>query len=156
MNRQELLQMLDEKGIRYELSEHVPVFTVEEMMEAKLPFREITAKNLFIRDDKKRNYYLITAKEDRPVNLKAFREQFGTRSLTFASEDDLMAIMGLKKGSVTPFGLLNDEERKVQFFLDGSFEKIGVHPMENNATVVLAAADLVELIREHGNTVTII
>ena len=156
MNRQELLQMLDEKGISYELTEHVPIFTVDEMLGAKLPYADITAKNLFVRDDKKRNYYLITVREDRPVNLKEFREQFGTRSLTFASENDLMAILGLTKGSVTPFGLLNDEERKVQFFLDGSFETIGVHPMENNATVLIAARDLAELIREHGNAITMI
>ena len=154
MNRQELLQMLDEKGVNYELMEHVPIFTVEEMMEAKIPNLELIAKNLFVRDDKKRKYYLITAKEDRQISLKAFREQFGTRSLTFASESDLMAILGLLKGSVTPFGLLNDEERKVQFFIDRSFDRLGVHPMENNATVWIAAKDLVALIEEHGNTVT--
>ena len=65
MTRQELLELLDEKGIRYEITEHVPVFTIEEMLEAELPHPEIIAKNLFVRDDKKRNYYLITAKEDR-------------------------------------------------------------------------------------------
>ena len=156
MTKEETYQYLKDHNVAFEITEHGAVFNMEELKSIELPYPDADAKNLFVRDDKKRNYYLITAKEDRPVNLKAFREQFGTRSLTFASEDDLMAIMGLKKGAVTPFGLLNDEERKVQFFLDGSFDKIGVHPMENTATVVLAAADLVELIKEHGNAVTII
>ncbi len=154
MTRQELLKLLDEKKIRYEITEHVPVFTIEEMLEAKLPHPEIIAKNLFVRDDKKRNYYLITAKEDRRIDLKAFQEQFGTRKLSFASENDLTAILGLTKGSVTPFGLLNDEEKKVHFFLDKGLARMGIHPMENTATVWIAAEDLLDIIKEHGNTVT--
>ncbi len=155
MNRQELLKLLDEKKIRYEITEHVPVFTIEEMLEAELPHPEIIAKNLFVRDDKKRNYYLITAKEDRRIDLKAFQERFGMRKLSFASENDLNTILGLAKGSVTPFGLLNDEERKVRFFLDKDLEIMGIHPMENTATVWIAAEDLIGMIKEHGNAVTL-
>ena len=113
MTRQALLQILTDKGIRFEITEHVPVFTIDEMLAANLPDPEIIAKNLFVRDDKKRNYYLITVKEDRQVNLKAFQEQFGTRKLSFASENDLMAILGVIKGAVTPFGLLNDAEKTI-------------------------------------------
>ena len=76
MTRQELLQLLDEKGIPYEMTEHIPVFTVDEMLKANIPHSELIAKNLFLRDDKKRNYYLVTVKENRPVDLRAFQEQF--------------------------------------------------------------------------------
>ena len=157
MTRNELFELLDSKGIHYEITEHVPVYTIDEMIEAKLPHPEVIAKNLFIRDDKKRNYYLITVKEDRTVNLKEFHEKYETRKLSFASENDLMAILGLTKGAVTPFGLLNDEERKVQFFIDEEFTSgmIGIHPLENTATVWLDGADLLELIKEHGNSITV-
>lgn len=156
MTREELLKALYDKGIQYEISEHIPVFTIEEMLECNLPYPEIIAKNLFIRDDKKRNYYLITVQEERKINLKEFQEQFGTRKLSFASENDLMSILGLSKGSVTPFGLLNDEEKKVQFFIGNEFidGKIGIHPLENTATVWMETNDLVGLIRNHGNQVT--
>lgn len=157
MTRQELIQFLNEKGIAYEITEHVPVFTIEEMLEVKLPYPEIIAKNLFVRDDKKKNYYLISVQEERKINLKEFQEQFGTRKLSFASENDLMAIMGLIKGAVTPFGMLNDEERKVQFFLGKEFigGKMGIHPLENTATVWIGADDLVKLVKEHGSSVTV-
>ena len=157
MTKNELYQFLDAKGIPYKVTEHVPVYTIEEMLEANLPHPEIIAKNLFVRDDKKRNYYLITVKEDRLVNLKEFQEQFGTRRLSFASENDLMDILGLIKGSVTPFGLLNDTEHKVHFFIDKEFEngEMGIHPMENNATVWINGADLLSVIKEHGNSVTV-
>ena len=156
MTRKELIQFLDEKGIQYEITEHVPVFTIEEMLEAKLPYPEIIAKNLFVRDDKKKNYYLISVQEERKINLKEFQEQFGTRKLSFASENDLMAIMGLIKGAVTPFGLLNDEEKKVHFYIGKEFigGKIGIHPLENTATVWMKTDDLINMVQEHGNPVT--
>lgn len=155
MKKEELYKFLNEKGISYEVTEHEPVFTMAEMLEAGLPHPEIVAKNLFIRDDKKRNYYLLSVMGDRTVDLKAFQNQFGTRRLSFASEEDLMSILGLHRGSVTPFGLLNDAEAKVQFYIDKSFSdgNIGVHPLENTATVWIAGRDLIDIIREHGNSV---
>lgn len=61
--------------------------------------------------------------------------------------------MGLTPGSVTPLGILNDNERKVHFYLDIEFvgNKIGVHPNDNTATVWMQANDLMNLVREHGN-----
>lgn len=122
-----------------------------------MPYPECDAKNLFVRDDKKRNYYLITVKGDKRVNLKEFRKQNGTKPLTFASPEDLLAIMGLTPGSVTPLGVLNDTELKVHAFIDKDFlaepQIIGVHPNDNTATVWLKAEDLIRLMREHGNTV---
>lgn len=155
MTRQEVLEFLNDKGIEYEITEHIPVFTIEEMLECNLPYPEIIAKNLFVRDDKKRNYYLITVHEERKINLKDFQEQFGTRKLSFASENDLMNILGLIKGSVTPFGLLNDKEKKVQFYIGKEFMqgKLGVHPLENTATVWIRGKDLINLVKEHGNQI---
>ena len=83
-----------------------------ELSNIEIPYPEYDAKNLFVRDDKKRNYYLITVKGDKRVNLKEFRKN-NTRPLSFASADDLMGIMGLVPGAVTPLGLLNDTGCKV-------------------------------------------
>lgn len=133
---------------------------MEEMREVKLPHPEAEAKNLFVRDDKKRNYYLITVKGDKRIDLKRFQAQNGTRRLSFASDNDLMEILGLIPGAVTPLGILNDTEHKVEFFLDEEFTEssnlIGVHPNDNSATVWLDPKDLVKMIREHGNQVSIV
>lgn len=80
--------------------------------------------------------------------------------LSFASENDLMNIMKLTPGSVTPFGILNDDERKVNFFIDREFTEplnlIGIHPNENTATVWLKTDDLIKIIKQHGNPISII
>ena len=155
MTKQETYDYLTECGIEYEVTEHAAVFNMEQLDAVRLPYPDCDAKNLFVRDDKKRNYYLITVKGDKRVDLKAFQQTFGTRKLSFASADDLMAIMGLIPGAVTPLGLLNDGERKAALYLDEAFlgGLVGVHPNDNTATVWMKAEDLIRLIREHGNTV---
>jgi Ala-tRNA(Pro) deacylase len=157
MNKAETYEFLNKSGINYEITEHKAVFNMEELGEVKLPYPEFDAKNLFVRDDKKQNYYLITVKGDKRVNLKEFRKKYGLRNLSFASAEELMKIMGLTPGSVTPLGLLNDEEHIVKFYLDSEFNGtlIGVHPNDNTATVWLKSEDLIKIIKEHGNEVSL-
>lgn len=157
MNKAETYEFLNKSGVNYEITEHKAVFNMDELGEVKLPYPEFDAKNLFVRDDKKQNYYLITVKGDKRVNLKEFRKKYGLRNLSFASAEELMKIMGLTPGSVTPLGLLNDEEHIVKFYLDSEFNGtlIGVHPNDNTATVWLKSKDLIKIIKEHGNEVSL-
>ena len=155
MNKEEIYRWLKTSGISYEITEHKAVYNMAELSEAKLPWPEAIGKNLFIRDDKKRGYYLITMRGDKTCDLKAFRKEHGLRALSLASAGDLEAILGLLPGSVTPLGLLNDEARQVKLFLDRDFLKppglVGVHPNENTATVWLRPEDLMAVIQAHGN-----
>ena len=153
MDKIEIYHYLDKQNIDYEVTEHKAVFNMKELNSVDLPYPEWDAKNLFVRDDKKRNYYLITVKGDKRIDLKAFRRKHGLRALSFASAEDLLAIMELTPGSVTPLGMLNDTECQVHFYLDAEFlgNKIGVHPNDNTATVWMQADDLMKLIQKHGN-----
>ena len=160
MNKQETYDYLTAHGVSYEVTEHPAVYNMAELDVVELPYPEADAKNLFVRDDKHRGYYLITVKGDKRVNLKEFRRTYGTRPLTFASDEELSELLGLYPGAVTPLGLLNDAERKVVFYLDESFTQelglVGVHPNDNTATVWLKTADLIRLIEEHGNEVHVV
>ena len=157
MNKQQIYDYLQENSIWHEITEHKAVYNMAELAEVPCPYPEADAKNLFVRDDKKQNYYLITVKGEKRVNLKAFRKAQGTRNLSFASAEDLMERLGLIPGAVTPLGVLNDETRSVKVFLDQDCLQepglVGVHPNENTATVWLKAEDLIRIIREHGNEV---
>lgn len=157
MNKQEVYAFLKSQNIPFEITEHKAVFNMEELNSVELPYPSADAKNLFVRDDKKKNYYLITVHGDKRVDLKEFRKAHGLRNLSFASAEDLFAILQLTPGSVTPLGLLNDPDNKVKFFLDKGFLEepglIGVHPNDNTATVWLKTANLLRLIREHGNEI---
>lgn len=160
MNKKQIYDYLVEKNISYEITEHKAVYNMNELSQIDIPYPEADAKNLFVCDDKKRNYYLITIKGDKRVDLKEFKKNHNTRSLSFASENDLMHILNLRPGSVTPLGILNDKEIKVTVFIDKDFIEapglIGIHPNDNTATVWLKTDDLINLIKEHGNQVYIV
>ena len=160
MNKQEIYEFLKSKNIWFEIAEHKAVFNMNELSEIEVPYPEYDAKNLFVRDDKKRNYYLITIKGNKKVDLKTFSNTNNTRHLSFASSEDLMSILYLIPGSVTPLGLLNDKNLKVKFYLDREFLEnkkiIGVHPNENTATIYLKVEDLINIIKEHGNEINIV
>ena len=159
MTKEEIYNFIKGKNLWYEITEHKAVFNMDEMSEIEMPYPEYDAKNLFVRDDKKKNYYLITVRGNKKVDLKKFRKENNTRNLSFASENDLMNIMNLIPGSVTPLGLLNDKELKVVFYLDEDFlngkKIIGVHPNDNTATLWLKTDDLIKIIKEHGNKINI-
>ncbi len=159
MTRLEILVMLADLNVSHHVIDHPAAHTVEEMDDLTLPDTDQIAKNLFLRDDKKQHYYLLSIQKDKTVNLKALRSLLGTRPLSFASEEDLSAYLGLKKGAVTPFGLLNDVEQKACLVLDKDLlqlPRIGVHPNENTATVWLPPGDLVTIMESKGKMVRIV
>lgn len=95
MNKFETYQYLRNHNISFEAIEHPAVFNMEEAAAIDLPYPECEAKNLFVCDDKRRGYYLITVKGDKRVNLKSFRQQHGLRAISFASAEELLAVMRL-------------------------------------------------------------
>ena len=136
---------LDKLKIKYEVVEHEPVHTMEDMDRLGLPEKGTLCKNLFLRDSKGKRHFLVTCEESKKVDLKALGRQLGGGNLSFASEDRLEKYLGLKQGSVSPFGLMNDTDHAVEFFIDKDLSRcksLGIHPLENTATVFLSFKDL--------------
>ena len=86
LGKDEVLRLLDRSGIAYELYEHDAVFTVEQAHAAGIPHQELGAKNLFLRDDRHRAYYLVCLPDEKSVSLREIQERLGSRRLSFASE----------------------------------------------------------------------
>ena len=152
MNKVEVVELLRDRGVDFEIYEHEPITSVEESKQLGLPHKEAGTKNFFLRDKKKRNYFIITTKEDKPVDLKQVRAILGTTALSFASEEDLDRMLGIITGAVGPFAAFNDEEHKVKVFIDAEY-KVGLmdaHPNDNGATMFLKADDVLRLLREFG------
>lgn len=160
MNKNEIYEYLKCKNIWHEITEHQAVYNMEDLEKISIPYKEGDAKNLFLHDDKKINYYLITVKGTKKVDIKKFKKENDTRSLSFASEEELKSILNLTKGSVTPLGTLNDKEHKTKVYIDEELlipsNIIGVHPNDNTATVWLKTTDLVNILKDNNITVNII
>lgn len=155
MKKEDTYAFLDAHHIAYESYEHEAVYTIEELNAQNIPHKDWIVKNLFLRDDKKRNYYLVTIPGYKTINLKSLSEKIPSRKLSFANEETLFELLSLRKGHVTPLGVLNNTQKNVIVIFDNVLlgQKIGIHPMENTATVYLAFEDVLKLIEDHGNPV---
>jgi len=151
---EELLERLHALGIAYQRHEHAPVFTVEESRALRGDLAGGHVKNLFLRD-KKRNLYLVTVEEERPVDLKSLRRPLQSRgTLSFGDSELLWANLGVKPGSVTPFGIINDEVGKVRVALDRGLlahALVYCHPLRNDRNIAIAPGDLLRFLREEGH-----
>ena len=153
-----LINLLDSKSISYKITEHKPLFTVEDSKNLRGSIEGAHSKNLFLKD-KKNNFFLVSFIEDIIADLKKASVPLNSNKLSFANEDYLMNILGIKPGSVSPFGLLNDKEKKVKFFFDQEFmeyEIVNFHPLINTSTVSIAPNDLINLIEQHHSKVEFI
>lgn len=152
--KENVYKKLDELNVKYRKVDHKAVFTMEEMAKLNLENEDEIVKNIFIRDDKKINYYLVLIAGNKRVNLKELRNNLKLRPLTFASEEDLEKYLGLHKGSVTVLGVLNDTNHIVKVLIDEDikkFKEIGVHPNENTASIWLKLEDIEKILNYTEN-----
>ena len=155
---EDLMALLDELGIAVTYFTHPPLRTVADARAHRQDMRGGHAKNLYLRDRKKRNY-LVIAEENQPIDLKRLATAMGADRLTFGSEERLMQYLGVIPGAVTPFAVMNDESREVAVFLDASLaamEYANFHPLTNEATITIALADLMRFFRHTQHDVVIL
>jgi Ala-tRNA(Pro) deacylase len=151
--RQDLFALFDQHGIATTTHEHQPVFTVEEAQKVHGHIEGGHCKNLFCKDEKGA-LWLIVALDDARIDLKAAKDKIGSKRLTFGKPELLMEILGVEPGSVTPFGLINDKEARVNVILDEAMmkhDKLNYHPLKNDATTTISADDLQKFIRATGH-----
>ena len=125
LTKGQVLDLLDGRGVAYERCDHAAVRTVGEAEAARIPFERHMAKNLFLRDPKKRSYYLFTAPDQKKIDLRVLQERLGSRRLSFASPEDLAQKLGVWPGSVTPFAALNEDTHTVRVAMDADFAAMG-------------------------------
>lgn len=153
LNRADLMSRFSTLGIETRTREHPPVFTVEEARALRGQIPGGHCKNLFLKDEKGA-VWLIVCLEDARIDLKAAPARMGSRRLSFGKPDLLMELLGVEPGSVTPFGLINDTENRITVILEERMMQeplLNYHPLGNDATTTISAADLVTFIRSCGH-----
>lgn len=154
MNKDNIYEYLDSKNIKYEVIKHDVASSMDDIYEYNLPHKEANAKNIFMRDKKKKNYYLVLIKGSKRLDMKEFREKVGSTPLSLGSEEDLNKYLHVEGGNVTPLALLNDKEHIVKFYLDKDFflneGLVAMHPFINDHSLYMKTADLVRLLKENN------
>ena len=108
-----VLDFLNNHGIQYEVYHHPASPTIEE---AKAHWRNDGSKhckNLFFRNHKGNRHYLVCFDCDRNLAIHDLEHRLHQGKLTFASPQRMERYLGLEPGSVSPFGLINDQEHHV-------------------------------------------
>jgi Ala-tRNA(Pro) deacylase len=153
---QTVYDILNLLGIKYIRYEHEAVYTVEEANKLEIRISGQHCKNLFLRNRKGDVHYLVILDDAKKVDLKSLSKQIGSTNLSLASEERLYKYLGLKPGSVTPFGIINDIERVVTVLVDRdliSLDTVNFHPNVNTATIEVSYADLEKFIKWHENRI---
>ncbi|MHA1476529.1 MAG: prolyl-tRNA synthetase associated domain-containing protein [Promethearchaeota archaeon] len=155
---EELKLWLENHSIKYTLHNHAAVFTVPE---AKIHCGHIPGthcKNLFLKNKKTDQFYLVTISHEKRLDLKQFRKIIGAPKVRFAGPDDLKAILGLSAGSVSPLGLINDIKNKTIFMVDEEVwnaKEICCHPNINTETLQIPNFDFKKLIKATKNEIKV-
>lgn len=147
---------LAELGIVYERHEHPPVPTVEDAERYWSGIEATHCKNLFLRNQKGNRHYLVVLLHSKKADLRAVANQIGDGKLSFASPERLQTHLGLTPGSVSPFGLINDQAHAVRVVLDRdlkSAERVSFHPNVNTRTLVISRGDFERFLAACGNPV---
>ena len=151
--RADLTAFLQEQGIATRTVEHPPLFTVEQSRALRGEIAGGHTKNLFLKD-KKDQVYLVVAEEDAEIDMKILHKRIDSARLSFGRPELLAELLGVLPGSVTPFGVMNDQAKRVTVILEAGLmrhESVNFHPLENTATTNIARDDLLAFLRATGH-----
>jgi Ala-tRNA(Pro) deacylase len=155
---EQLFRHLDALGIAHHTVAHPPVFTVAEATALRGSLPGGHCKSLFLKD-KKGAFWLVVMLEQRRTDLKRLAQRLGAPRFSFGAADDLYAMLGVRPGSVTPFALVNDPGLRVTPVLDRDMlacDPLNYHPLANDRTTAIAAADLLRFIAACGHQTRIV
>ena len=144
-SERDFLDFLDVNGFAYRRVEHPAVFTCAEAEAHRPTLEAVSTKNLFLCDKKARRFFLAVTACEKTVKLDALAVQLGVSYLRFGSEENLMRLLGVTRGSVTMMGLANDTEHQVELWIDKGIwgkDYFLSHPLVNTATLVIAKPEL--------------
>jgi len=148
-----LFKRLDALGIAHKTFLHPAVFTVEESDAHCGHIPGMHTKNLFLKD-RAGELWLVVARADLRVDLKALSIQLASPRFSFGSPELLVEALGMRPGSVTPFSVLNDTARRVRVVLDKDMmdaDPLNFHPLRNDQTTAISADGLLCFLRDTGH-----
>ena len=157
IRKTELLEKINAKGYIFQIHKHEALFTVEDSIHKRGFIKGAHTKNLFLKN-KKNKFFLFSCIENTKIDLKKISKSLSLGNISFAKDQYLYSYLGVLPGSVTPFGLLNDKENEVEFYLDKNFlteKTVNFHPLVNTLTLSLNLSDFINFLIENKKKVNI-
>ena len=156
---QQVANKLQELGITYDVVDHPPAFSTEQADSYIEGLEGVRTKSMFLTNKKKTQYYLLIMDDKKPLDMDDFKVQVGANRIRMASLDSLAEKMNLPAGTVSPFGLLNNEEKDIHVYFDKdivSEDVMTFHPNRNEKTIFIKTQDLFRFLESIGFTYEIV
>ena len=150
---QKVFDLLNELGIPFQMVEHEPALTTEQADRFIEGIEGVRTKTLFLTNKKKRNFYLVIMDDSKRLDMNVFKDIVEEKQIKMASAETLNDKMKLQPGAVSPFGLLNNEDKDIQVYFDQeivSEERMSFHPNTNEKTIFVNTEDLFTFLKEIG------
>ena len=141
--------LLDSLGIDYQRIDHEAAMTMEACEEIDRTLNAVICKNLLLCNRQKTRFFLLMLPGDKHFKTSVLSKEIGSSRLSFASAEDMEALLDITPGSVSVLGLMNDREGKVELLMDAEVVKgeyFGCHPCINTSSLKLRTSDLTEKI----------
>ena len=154
VGQEKVYEVLKNLGIAYDYLEHPEAPTIEIARQFWKNLDSTHCKNLFFRNHKGNRHYLVIFHCDQNLAIHDLEQRLHQGKLTFASEQRMEKYLGLKPGSVSPFGLINDSEHQVYVFLDENLKKsrkLYFHQNDKSAYLAIKTEDFIRYMDHCGN-----
>lgn len=138
----DLLERLD---VPFERVDHDAVGTIEGCAEIEKLLDIEICKNLFLRNSKGDQYYLLMLPGGKHLVTKDLAKKIGSTRLSFGTPEKMEEYLDITPGSVSALGLMNDHGNNIQFLVDNDIKKweyFGCHPCINTSSLKIKTADL--------------
>ncbi|MBO4590582.1 MAG: prolyl-tRNA synthetase associated domain-containing protein [Bacteroidaceae bacterium] len=142
-------------GIPFTYTEHPATPTIDDGRPYWGDLPGTHCKNLFFRNHKGNRHYLIVFQCDHNMAIHDLEHILHQGKMSLASEWRMDKYLGLKAGSVSPFGLVNNAEHHVHVFLDENLKNythVSFHPNDNRASLNIRLDDFIRYMDSTGNT----
>ena len=150
---QQVANTLQELEITFDVVEHPPVFTTEQADSYIEGMEGVRTKSMFLTNRKKTQYYLLIMDDQKSLDMDLFKDLVSANRIRMASADSLYEKMQLPAGTVSPFGLLNNEEKDILVYFDKdivSEDIMTFHPNTNEKTIFIKSKDLFRFFESSG------
>lgn len=154
VGQEKVYETLATLGITFDYVEHPAAPTIELARQYWKNLDSTHCKNLFFRNHKGDRHYLVIFDCDHDLAIHDLEKRLQQGKLSFASEKRMEKYLGLRPGSVSPFGLINDVEHHVHVFLDKNLrkaQKLSFHPNDNRASLAVKVGDFIRYMDQTGN-----
>ena len=151
--RENVYALLDSIGIQYGKVDHPPMFTQSDSEARGVEIDAVIFKNLFLRNKNKSRYYVYSLPLASRADLHAVAAALGESRLSFGDDEALKEKLNIQPGSVSFLNIIGAGNTDVTVLIDSSAffcNKIGVHPNDNTATVILKPYDVQRILNACG------